>query len=196
MLSNDQISDQLDGLTFSEAKERLQEFDAYADRSVAMILLMLRAPNAAERLKLFLEFGNSCGVHWPNRLLLARLLRGTRDEVDLRDLLEQRARSFYDSLPEIVTVWRGCERGRERGLFWTTNRMTARRFAGNNAQPTLVKARIPKHHILAVFVDNEEDEIVLYPKALPRRIEPHPPLYLVRPDHSIEEIWQEMMIRG
>jgi hypothetical protein len=107
-----------------------------------------------------------------------------------------RARSFYDSLPEIVTVWRGCERGRERGLFWTTNRMTARRFAGNNAQPTLVKARIPKHHILAVFVDNEEDEIVLYPKALPRRIEPHPPLYLVRPDHSIEEIWQEMMIRG
>jgi hypothetical protein len=55
MLSNDQISDQLDGLTFSEAKERLQEFDAYADRSVAMILVMLRAPNAAERLKLFLE---------------------------------------------------------------------------------------------------------------------------------------------
>jgi hypothetical protein len=98
MLSNDQIADQLDGLTFNEAKERLWMFDPW-DRSAGMVLVMQRAPNAAEILKVFLEFGNSCGLHWPNRSLLARLLRGACNEVDLRDLMEPDARSFMIPCP-------------------------------------------------------------------------------------------------
>jgi hypothetical protein len=70
----------------------------------------------------------------------------------------------------IEPVYRGCERGRERGLHWTTDRAVAEKFAGGrrciNPHPTLVQALIPKRHILAVFVNREENEIVVDPRRL------------------------------
>jgi hypothetical protein len=75
-----------------------------------------------------------------------------------------------DALPPIVSVWRGCERGRERGLSWTTDRAVAEGFAEGkryaNKSPTLVQAEIPKQHIFVVFIDRSESEIVVDPRRL------------------------------
>jgi hypothetical protein len=85
-------------------------------------------------------------------------------------LLTPDARSFFEGLPALIPVWRGCEAGRERGISWTTDRKVARRFAIGqrcvNKTPTLVSAKIPRQHIFGVFVDRNEKEIVLNPRRL------------------------------
>jgi hypothetical protein len=159
----------LKGLTFSAAQQQLLEFDSY-DRTIALPFVLHRAPTLAERLKVFLDWWHLCDAPWGVRSDLARLLRSACSEVRVADLLSPDARSFYEGLPALVPVWRGCERGRERGLSWTTDRIVAERFATGqrciNQKPTLVLAEIPKPHIFAVFVDRSENEVVLDYKRL------------------------------
>jgi hypothetical protein len=103
-----------------------------------------------------------------------RPLREAIAQVALRDLLEPPERTFYEELPDLVPIWRGCERGRERGLSWTTQRDVAEGFAQGkrcvNANPTLVSAVIAKPHIFGVFLSRDESEIAVDPRRL-RRIE-------------------------
>jgi hypothetical protein len=88
--------------------------------------------------------------------------------VSLIELLDEAEHTFYVGLPHLVPVWRGCERGRERGLSWTTDRAVAEGFALGrrcvNKYPTLVRAEIPKQHIFGVFVSRRESEIALDPR--------------------------------
>jgi hypothetical protein len=79
---------------------------------------MARASTAADRLRVFLEWGNVCDAPWANRSLIAGMLRQIPTAADL---LPPAARTLYEALPDPVPIWRGCDRGRERGLHWTTN---------------------------------------------------------------------------
>lgn len=171
MLSVNQITERLADLSFAEAEERLIQFNSW-ERPTALVLVMCRAPTAADRLRVFLDWGCVCDAPWRERSNIAEFLRRALTEVALADFLGPAARSFYDALPEVVPVWRGCEQGRERGLSWTTDRATAEGFAEGkrtvNKTPTLARAEIPKRHILAVFVERQESEIVLDPRHLCR----------------------------
>jgi len=169
ILSIDQIAETLDGLTFAEATAKLREFDSY-NRAVALVLVLCRSPTPADTVRVFLEWGNICDAPWWQRSDFANQLRWAIRKVALADYLEPPARTFYDALPKIIPVWRGCERGRERGLYWTTDRSVAEGFAEgkrfSNKRPTVVQAQIPKPHIFAVFVNRQESEIVLDPRRL------------------------------
>lgn len=84
--------------------------------------------------------------------------------VDARDL------DFFDSLPDYVTVYRGCfgitPKLAAAGVCWTTSRETAQWFAqrGRNVgAPVVVSARIRKHSIFAAFA--AEHEVVCRPAA-------------------------------
>jgi hypothetical protein len=165
----DQIADMLCALTFAEAVDRLAYFSSY-DRAVGLAIVMTSAPTSADVVRTFLEWGNSCDAPWWQHSHFASCLRHALREVALADYLEPPERAFYDALPASVPVWRGCERGKERGLYWTTNRAIAEGFASgkrcSNQVPTLVHAEIPKPYIFAVFVDRKESEIVLDPRRL------------------------------
>jgi hypothetical protein len=104
------------------------------------------------------------------RLHLAYELRDAINKVMLIELLEPSERACYSALPHLVPVWRGCERGRVRGLSWTSDRMVAEGFAlgkrCRNAHPTLIHAEIPKQHIFGVFLDRKESELALDPRRL------------------------------
>lgn len=171
MLSVNQITERLADLSLAEAEERLIQFNSW-ERPTALVLVMCRAPTAADCLRVFLEWGDVCDAPWWERSNIAKSLRRALAEVALADFLDPAARSFYDALPEVVPVWRGCEQGRERGLSWTTDRATAEGFAEGkrivNKTPTLARAEILKRHILAVFVERQECEIVLDPRHLRR----------------------------
>jgi hypothetical protein len=160
---------QLVALPLDQASKELGMFDSYS-RTEAMVRVIFVARNAADRMRLFLEWGNMCDAPWPWRSVIADLLRKACSEISLAEILPRDARSFYDALPDPVSVWRGCEQGRERGLHWTTDRATAEKFAAGrrctNPRPILVRAQIPKRHIFAVFLDRNESEIVLDPRRL------------------------------
>jgi hypothetical protein len=115
-----------------------------------------------------------CDAPWPWRSDLARELRQALRQVSLREVLQPTDLAFYDALPATITVWRGCARGRERGLSWTVDRAVAEGFARGkrciNRNPTMVRADIPRQHVFAVFTDRNEQEVVLDPRRL-RRLE-------------------------
>jgi hypothetical protein len=75
-----------------------------------------------------------------------RRLRELFDQ--LHNLTDPEERTFHEELPDLIVIWRGCERGRERGLHWTMKREVAEGFAQGkrciNASPTLVSAMISR----------------------------------------------------
>ena len=149
--------------TWDEVKNFLRSFDSYS-RTERMALLM-RCSSARRCVEVFLGVGSMCDAPWPYRGPIARVLRKALREVSLVDVLEPEARAFYLALPNVVSVWRGCERGCERGISWTTSQDVAEGFARGkrcvNEHPTLVQAQIPKQHIFAVFVNRNESEVAL-----------------------------------
>jgi hypothetical protein len=169
----------LGALPLDQASKELGMFDSYS-RTEAMVHVMLSARDAAHQLGIFLEWGHRCDAPWPWRSIIADILRRACSKIRLADVLPPDGRSFYDQLPDLVSVWRGCERGRERGLHWTMDQATAEKFASGrrciNPEPTLARAQIPKRHILAVFLDRDESEIVLDPRRLRNLIVASTPL--------------------
>jgi hypothetical protein len=119
MLSIDQIDGRLSGLTFAEAENELGMFNSY-ERTPALVLVLGRAPTPADIMRVFLDWGHMCDAPWWDRTHIAMYLRRAISEINMADFLELDARAFYDALPPVVSIWRGCERGRERGLSWTT----------------------------------------------------------------------------
>jgi hypothetical protein len=126
---------------------------------------MMAAPTAELSLQVFLDWGNMCDAPWPWRTVIADILRRACREARLVDLLPPDERDFFEALPPLVCVWRGCEGGRERGVSWTTDQAIATQFAWGkrfiNKVPTLVRAEIPKQHIFAVFTSRQESELAL-----------------------------------
>jgi hypothetical protein len=126
---------------------------------------MTAASTAELSLQLFLDWGNMCDAPWPWRAAFADNLRWACHDARLADLLEPDERAFFEALPPLVTVWRGCEAGRERGISWTTDQAIATQFAWGkrciNKVPTLVRAEIPKQHIFAVFTSRRESELAV-----------------------------------
>lgn len=129
----------------------LISFDSYR-RTRAMAWLLMFSENPERRLRVFLQWGNACDAPWIDRTDIAQALRWALPQVDLETLLEPDEAAFYAALPASVSIWRGCQRGRERGISWTTERTVAVGFAQGrrclNTSPTLVSAEIPKRHIL------------------------------------------------
>jgi hypothetical protein len=159
-------------LPLDRASKELFTFDSYS-RTEAMVYVVLSARReAADQIKVFHEWGNMCDAPWSWRSIIADILRRACSKVSLAEVLPPEARGFFDALPDLVSVLRGCEQGRERGLHWTTSRATAEKFASGqrciNPRPTLVTAQIPKRYIFAVFDNRNEAEIVLDPRRLRR----------------------------
>jgi hypothetical protein len=153
----------------------LSQCDSY-ERAERLAWLMVTLP-WQRRLRVFLEWYCVCDAPWGFRNIYARQLRLACAEVnlsdvllDLTDFLRPEERTFYIGLPALVPIWRGCERGRERGLSWTTERAVAEGFAKGqrciNEQPTLASAVIPKSHIFGVFCGRGEREVVVDPRRL------------------------------
>ena len=112
MLSVDQIAEKLKGLSFAEAAAKLGEFDS-CSRSVPLVFVFCRSPTPEDTVRAFLEWGNVCDAPWSNRTTIAHFLRRALHEVKLADHLAPPERKFYDALPTVISVWRGCERDGE-----------------------------------------------------------------------------------
>jgi hypothetical protein len=145
-------------------------------------------------LEAFLDWGNLCDRPWPWRSIFTQTLRWALTSVPLVDVLAPEEREFFVGLPDPVPIWRGCERGLERGLSWTTDRKVAEEFARGkrhmNKQPTLIRAEIPKRQVFAVFVGRREHEVAADPRRLRRleRVELPPPPHADQ-SRSLAELW-------
>jgi hypothetical protein len=153
------------------AKDRLYWANSY-ERPEALYYAMVEEENHRARLSLFLKHWSSCDAPWIWRSDLANALRLTLMHVSLTECLPEDAREWFDALLEEIEIYRGCQRGRERGLSWTTDFNVALGFAQGkrciNTDPTLVTAVIPKRHVFGVFIRRNESEIAVDPRRLRR----------------------------
>lgn len=156
-------------INLATANARLLACDSYS-RTEKLWLAMVELPDPADRVRLFLKWWWACDAPWPWQSAMASLMRDAVLQVDLAEHLDDEARKFFDALPPIAVVYRGCDAGRERGLSWTTDFGAAEEFASGrrrtHQRPTLVRAEIPKKHIFGVMIERDEAGIVLDPRRL------------------------------
>jgi hypothetical protein len=154
---------------YSTADKRLLMCDSYS-RAKKLVLEMCAKRSPHERIALFLRYGCICDAPWMYRGYYASILRKAIAQVPLMDVLEEPDREWFESLPGEISIYRGCTKGRERGLHWSTDIEVAKGFAIGkrciNPQPRLVSADIPKRHVLGVFTERRESEIVVDPRRL------------------------------
>lgn len=86
---------------------------------------------------------------------------------DARAIMTDDEREALAALPDVVTVWRGCQATlNEDGLSYTLDRRRAEwfavRFSGRGDHEVLVEATVPRDRIVAYLTRRGEDEIVAH----------------------------------
>ena len=121
----------------------------------------------------FLDDWAACDAgSWRWKNILLDKFRGLRDEGQSAiPYLNAEDREFYDSLPELVEVWRGADRRTLRNFSWTTDPAVAEFFAVHRRgwpfpNPVIGHAFIRKADIFAVLNVHGESEILLDPRRL------------------------------
>lgn len=82
-------------------------------------------------------------------------------------LMDKDERAKLAGMPDEFIVYRGCYQHNKDGVSWTTNREVAERFPTLNrykqeGQPLLVKARVKKCDVVAMKLDRDEDEVIVF----------------------------------
>ncbi len=87
-------------------------------------------------------------------------------KADKEKLMDKEEYSYYEKLPQEVTVWRGVSPSRERlGLSWTNDKDTAtwfmKRFENECRTGYMLEATIDKEFVLAYINSRGEKELVV-----------------------------------
>lgn len=142
------------------------------DRVYALLKCMEDAPGPEHMWRVFnLGWGTCDAVHPETVAELLALLRPNRPFGTA--YLERDDLEFFDSLPEVVTIFRGSSPSRKRGMAWTTNEQVAEGFAHGHRgmrvpNGTIFTAKVGKADILSVATDREEFEVLVDPASLAR----------------------------
>lgn len=118
--------------------------------------------------RIFQEVWPTCDGTWAQQEALLDLLRF---HWPFDAYLGKADRGFYESLPDVISVFRGCSRDRLFGLSWSTDWTVAETFARGHRgiyvpNPIIAEAKISKAWILAVSTARGEGEILVDPDAL------------------------------
>jgi hypothetical protein len=100
--------------------------------------------------------------------MLMAVLKRRAAEVEPTQFLVGEDAAFFKSLPDKVTVYRGADRSRIRGVSWTIDRKVAEGFAlghrgMKNTEPVIASATIARTEILSAIQERNESEIVILP---------------------------------
>lgn len=150
------LDDAREILTWRDSYSRLRELVYLASRSAQG-----RGPSRAEMLTLFGECWSVCdNLGRGLEILKVILPDGAAPEMMTAD-----ERAALAALPEIVTVYRGADRGvNEDGLSWSLDRAVAARFPFlmryRARRPVLLTATVRRDLIVAVKLDRQEAEVI------------------------------------
>ncbi len=69
----------------------------------------------------------------------------------------------YSNLPDVVTVYRGCQKNQnENGLSWTLDKEKAQFFATRlGKQGIVLEKTVKKNQIVAVLLGRNEQEVII-----------------------------------
>jgi hypothetical protein len=114
----------------------------------------------------FHENWSGCDDTWHLREELIGTLTANVDSAS--EYWRNDQRRFFDDLPKMVTLYRGCSLDRIHGMSWTTNRKVAEGFARGHRgmgvpDAVIAKTRTRKSDIITVVTDRGESEVIIDP---------------------------------
>jgi hypothetical protein len=137
---------------FTDSYSRMAEVLAFQDK--------LTTP---DWLRLVGKYWSVCDNIRHHRLKLMKIL-GTQGP--LREMMDSEENAHYDSLPETVTCYRGCDASVLVGASWTLDKETARKFPTfrryHARNPVLITATVKKANVLAVIAGRKEEELITF----------------------------------
>jgi hypothetical protein len=101
--------------------------------------------------KVFVTHWPNCDDTWVCEDRLLGLLRKAAGEASAIPYYSNEQRAFFESLPEIVTIYRGCSRHRVGGISWTTDISIAKQFAHGHRQIRVPEPVIGKHPVKTAY---------------------------------------------
>jgi hypothetical protein len=109
---------------------------------------------------------NSENLHQNEGLWIDCLTAQRRYRSHMMDAAERATLRLYP--PRDIPIYRGFSvDGREEGLSWTVNRVTAKFFAGRFAQdgdtPRIASGTVSRRHVIAYLSGRSEDEFIVLP---------------------------------
>jgi hypothetical protein len=145
------------GINSDDRAQRLLELTADSDPAVFW--------------QVFHQVWNNCDDTWYLQLDIIEALELNREAQPPRLFWNDEQKAFFDALPEVVTIYRGCSRERMRGVSWTTDKAVAEGFARGHRGITVPDAivaeyRIAKPDIITVMPDIAESEVIIDPRGI------------------------------
>jgi hypothetical protein len=83
----------------------------------------------------------------------------------VRQMMDDHESSFWDNLPDVVEIYRGCDARYHNGISWSPFGKTASRFPMRRkpyGEYVLVRAHVKKANVLAVKLDVDGHEIITF----------------------------------
>ena len=82
-------------------------------------------------------------------------------------MMDAKENAAFTTLPEMLTIYRGCYEINKWGASWSLNREVAEKFPhltrySNEGRPLLIKATIPKSSVAALKLGRKEEEIITF----------------------------------
>ena len=113
------------------------------------------------------------GEHWPdfdNVSQHAFELSMNIPSGNIPEMMDVGERKALAALPDVVTIYRGCDRASTDGLCWTLDKSIAERFLQfdryRRADPVIVTATVHRADITAIKLGRNEQEVIVMPDAV------------------------------
>jgi len=150
-------------ITLADARALIGRHTSSHTRLESILLLNGRMKRA-ELLTLLGENWSSCDYIFEYQREIRALFK---DRYPIRELMNEEEQRYYDSLPDLVTCFRGADPRRIQGLCWSLNRDVANAFPflqryNSHPRPLLATGQVAKRDIIAVKLDRGEEEIISY----------------------------------
>lgn len=114
--------------------------------------------------RVFHGYWSDCDDTWDLREYLLDALTNTLSPAS--EYWSDDQHRFFDDLPDMVTLYRGCSLDRIHGISWTTDRRVAEGFARGHRgirvpNAVIAKTCIRKGDIITVITDRKESEVII-----------------------------------
>lgn len=167
-------------ISYHEARQKLLHCTSRERMTSLISLFETRQIRPEHRIPLIGDWWSMCDDIGFNKWKIHRYVTGhfayhPSVHKNIPRLMRRHERVALASLPEIVTVYRGCNYEGRNGICWSLDKDVAKsfpffdRYKVNN--PILVTARIRRDRVLALKLDRNEHEVICFN---PKRISIEP----------------------